>query len=137
MIPSVSPSSKSPYTPAPTGAVVLQAQIGRYEQQLSDCVNCASATTTKGKSDIAAISAKIDNLKAQISESAGPKLQASDETDGGATSTPGTRSAPAPSPVRTTASTDIADSRDSTIPTEPVTYLSKTTPVGTRLDVFA
>ena len=52
--------------PDATSSVGLRAKLDRYEKQLSDCVNCASAKTPEGKADIAAISAKIDEVKRTI-----------------------------------------------------------------------
>jgi hypothetical protein len=46
----------------------LQAQLQRYQQQLSDCVNCASAKTPQGKADIQAISARISEVKQSIAQ---------------------------------------------------------------------
>lgn len=54
------------YPPDATSSVGLRAKLDRYEKQLSDCVNCASAKTPEGKADIAAISAKIDEVKRAI-----------------------------------------------------------------------
>ena len=54
------------YVPDATSSVGLRAKLDRYEKQLSDCVNCASAKTPEGKADIAAISAKIDEVKRTI-----------------------------------------------------------------------
>ena len=55
-------------TPSP---VALQAQLQRYQQQLSDCVNCASADTPKGKSDIEAIAARITQVQQRIAQGDG------------------------------------------------------------------
>jgi len=44
----------------------LDAQITRYKKELSDCVNCDSAKTAKGKAKIQAISDKIATLTAQV-----------------------------------------------------------------------
>lgn len=49
--------------PSPAG---LQAQLQRFQQQLSDCVNCASASTPQGKADIAAIAARISQVQKNI-----------------------------------------------------------------------
>jgi hypothetical protein len=49
-------------------AASLQAQLQRYQQQLSDCVNCASAKTPQGKADIQAISARISEVKQTIAQ---------------------------------------------------------------------
>ncbi|MES2102968.1 MAG: FlxA-like family protein [Pseudomonadota bacterium] len=44
----------------------LQAQLERYQKELSDCVNCASAKTPEGKTQIDDISSKISELKSRI-----------------------------------------------------------------------
>lgn len=44
----------------------LEAQLARYQKQLSDCVNCDSSKTAEGKAQIEAISAKISALKERI-----------------------------------------------------------------------
>lgn len=49
-----------------TAYASLQAQLQRYEQQLSECINCASAKTPEGKADIEAISARIVQLKGRM-----------------------------------------------------------------------
>ncbi|WP_198116532.1 FlxA-like family protein [Massilia rhizosphaerae] len=49
-------------------ATSLQAQLQRYEKQLSECVNCESAKTPQGKADIQAISARISQLKESIAQ---------------------------------------------------------------------
>jgi hypothetical protein len=46
----------------------LEAQIIRYQKQLSDCVNCDSANTAQGKETIQAISSKISAARAKIEE---------------------------------------------------------------------
>lgn len=48
--------------------VGLEAQVARYEKELSNCVNCASSKTSEGKAEIAAISAKIQTLKSRMAE---------------------------------------------------------------------
>jgi len=50
------------------GTAGLEAQIARYEKQLSDCVNCSSAKTPEGKKAIAEISNKISATRARINE---------------------------------------------------------------------
>jgi hypothetical protein len=49
-------------------AASLQAQIAVYQRQLSDCVNCSSASTIAGKNDIQTISSKISAAKSQIQQ---------------------------------------------------------------------
>ena len=44
----------------------LQAQLTRYQQQLSECTNCASAKTAAGKANIELIAARIGEVKARI-----------------------------------------------------------------------
>jgi hypothetical protein len=51
----------------------LEAQIARYTQELSDCVNCASANTAQGQARIAEIASKISRAKARIDKIASQK----------------------------------------------------------------
>ena len=51
-------------------AASLQAQLQRYQKQLSDCVNCPSSKTPQGKADIQAISARISQVKQSIEQAA-------------------------------------------------------------------
>lgn len=44
----------------------LQAQLDRYQKELSDCVNCDSAKTREGKENIQDVSGKIGEIKARI-----------------------------------------------------------------------
>jgi hypothetical protein len=46
----------------------LEYQLTRYQKQLSECVNCESAKTSKGKSDIEEINEKISGIKNRIEE---------------------------------------------------------------------
>lgn len=43
----------------PSSSAALQAQVARYQQELSDCVNCETAKTQHGKANIEAIQTKI------------------------------------------------------------------------------
>lgn len=56
-----------------SGAAALEAQLTRYQKQLSDCVNCDSAKTPEGKAAIADLSSKISEVKARIDQSAPAK----------------------------------------------------------------
>ncbi|HEY7986539.1 MAG TPA: FlxA-like family protein [Methylophilaceae bacterium] len=49
-------------------AAGIQAQIAIYQRQLSDCVNCSSASTIEGKTEIQDISSKISAAKSQIQQ---------------------------------------------------------------------
>ncbi|NHZ66436.1 hypothetical protein [Massilia genomosp. 1] len=66
-----SSSAAVSYGAAKASPVALQAQLQRYQQQLSDCVNCASADTPKGKSDIEAIAARITQVQQRIAQADG------------------------------------------------------------------
>ena len=46
----------------------LDAQLARYEKQLAECVNCASARTPEGKQAIEDLYGKIHDTKAKIEE---------------------------------------------------------------------
>jgi hypothetical protein len=46
--------------------VALRADLSRHEKQLSDCVNCASASTPEGKRNIQDLGAQISSLKAKL-----------------------------------------------------------------------
>ncbi|HEY9097377.1 MAG TPA: hypothetical protein VIN38_00765 [Thiobacillus sp.] len=63
------PLSVPAYT---TGASTtgIEAQISRYKQELSACVNCASADTTEGKAAIEAVANKISQAEARIEQAA-------------------------------------------------------------------
>lgn len=49
--------------PAPAA---LQAALEQLQQRLSDCINCASAATPRGKADIARIAAQIAQLRQRL-----------------------------------------------------------------------
>lgn len=53
---------------APTATAVLTAQLGRYQKELSECINCASAKTPEGKSNIEAIEIRISDIKARLEQ---------------------------------------------------------------------
>ncbi len=72
MLSAIGASVPSPGSPSAAG---LQANLDRYQQELSDCVNCASANTTAGKNKILAISNKISQTRARIAEIAALKAQ--------------------------------------------------------------
>jgi len=49
-----------------SNSAALEAQLERYQKELSDCLNCSSAKTSEGKRRIADISGKISDLKYRI-----------------------------------------------------------------------
>ena len=63
----------------------LEAQLVRYQKQLSDCVNCDSAKTAEGKAAIDALSSKISEVRTRIDTVT--KVKSRDETTSFATST--------------------------------------------------
>ncbi|HAT31472.1 MAG TPA: hypothetical protein DCW29_11655 [Janthinobacterium sp.] len=89
-------------------AASLEAQLLRYQKQLSDCVNCDSSKTPEGKAQIQAIASKISEVKDRIDHSTDTKVDgragklAGDASkdgsvDGAASTQPG--AAPAPKAV--------------------------------------
>lgn len=61
------------YSGARPSPAALQARLERFQQQLSDCVNCASANTPQGKADISAIASRISQVQKSIAEIDGGK----------------------------------------------------------------
>ena len=68
MVQSIGAVSPAAYAGGAPAFASLQAQLQRYEQQLSECVNCASAKTPEGKADIDTISARIGQVKARMAQ---------------------------------------------------------------------
>lgn len=71
MVQAVSGSSAATTLSAGAAAAGLSAQLARYQKQLSDCVNCASAKTPEGKANIEELSAKISAVKARMERVSG------------------------------------------------------------------
>lgn len=70
-MPQISAIGTSPVAAAGYGApsaAGLQAQLQRFQKQLSECVNCASAKTPEGKANIQAISARISQIRERINQ---------------------------------------------------------------------
>lgn len=67
--------SSSFVSPARSGPSIaaLQAQLDSYQKQLSDCVNCATATTPQGKQTIQDISSRISDVQARLTQAAAAK----------------------------------------------------------------
>jgi hypothetical protein len=55
----------------------LRADLARYEKELSECVNCASASTPEGKRNIQDLGAQIGTLKARLNAVPQPEASAS------------------------------------------------------------
>jgi hypothetical protein len=80
------------YLPDAASSVSLRAKLDRYEKQLADCVNCASAKTPEGKTNIAAISAKIDEVKRTIAGTSDGDGRPASGNDGQAVAAPSSMS---------------------------------------------
>lgn len=62
----VAPSTIATLAPDQGGPRVdLDAQLARLRQQLADCQNCASSTTTQGKERIQQLQLQISNIEAR------------------------------------------------------------------------
>ena len=120
------PASATAY---PTGMTTagIEAQIARYQKELSDCVNCASANTPEGKAKIEAISSKISTAEARIAQVTTNKQAhqpaASSETA-------------ANSRLATIYAAELAVERKSTVDSASTLNSSDTT-TGSRVDIFA
>ena len=68
MVQPIGAAGSAAYAGSAPAFASLQAQLQRYEQQLSECLNCASAKTPEGKADIDAISARIGQVKARMAQ---------------------------------------------------------------------
>jgi hypothetical protein len=68
MVAAIGSSSLPSSTATASPVAGLEAQIVRYQKQLSDCVNCDSANTVQGKETIQQLSDKISAVKAKIEE---------------------------------------------------------------------
>lgn len=68
MVQAISGTAATSTSTSPASTAGLQYQLSRYQQQLSECVNCASAKTAQGKATIEAISGKISSIRLRIDE---------------------------------------------------------------------
>lgn len=58
----------------------LRVELAKYEKELSNCVNCASAKTPEGQQEIQRLTSEISRVKARIEEAsrnASPENRAS------------------------------------------------------------
>lgn len=81
-------SSGGAFGGATPSATSLQAQLERFQKQLSDCVNCASAKTPQGKADIEAISARISQIEQRIAQTQQHRGSADANSQGGSATPP-------------------------------------------------
>jgi hypothetical protein len=121
-------SSTSFPSPADAGISTagLEAQVDRYQDELSSCVNCSSAKTLEGKEKIQSISNKISALKARLQAIANAKVN----------TPPAPLNANAPDAVIANKAGPVASLYGSANTAVPATG-SKTATVGNFLDVFA
>ncbi len=67
MVSSIGSPSTSGIIPTPGSSTAgVEAQLTRYKNELSACVNCASANTLEGKAAIAAAASKVSYAEARI-----------------------------------------------------------------------
>ena len=66
MVQAVGGTAATSISSGPAKAAGLEYQLLRYQKQLSECVNCASAKTAQGKATIEAISGKISSIRLRI-----------------------------------------------------------------------
>jgi hypothetical protein len=101
----------------------LEAQIARYQQELSNCVNCSTANTLEGKEKIQSLSNKISALRIRIQEISAEKANAQ----------PATPSINTPANINANKDGLASRTQADTVPATG----SRTATVGNRLDVFA
>ena len=65
----------------------LQAEVARYQKQLSDCVNCPSSKTLEGKTQIQELSSKISVDQQHIEQIETADAAANDSTTSSSTAT--------------------------------------------------
>jgi len=125
--PSFTPPAAAGTSSTGSGATAagLQARLDRYQQELSDCVNCDSAKTPAGKQNIQAVSSKIADIKSRIEETT-----ASKPATPPAAAQPAT---PAVSSASKDASASVAQGNAATTSAPG----SATSTTGSRLDVYA
>ena len=115
MVQAIATSSGSGALHAGATVASLEAQLVRYQKQLSDCVNCGSAKTVEGKAAIDALSSKISEVRARIETVT--EVKASDDT----------------TPLATGTSTEISANNDTSAAVPKWT----TATVGSQVDVQA
>ncbi|MFI4938788.1 MAG: hypothetical protein ACHP7O_00340 [Burkholderiales bacterium] len=76
MVSAISSSIAASLSGAGASAAILQAQLDRYQKQLSDCVNCSSAKTPEGQAAIRDLLSKISVVKARIEQTTAAKPNA-------------------------------------------------------------
>lgn len=122
MISTIGPSSLASTTAGGTSAAGIEAQIARYQKELSDCVNCDSANTREGKEKIQTISDKISSAKARLEEITARKSS-------NQPTAPNTATSPDISADKDGPASRVKDNNDAAgLPNSNA---------GTRLDVFA
>ena len=121
------PLSVAAYT---TGASTagIEAQISRYKQELSACVNCASADTTEGKAAIEAAANKISQAEARIEKAATTDLAHLHGTS--------TQSTPQESLEQADIASQSKDREDNFLYSNSITPARADLMTGSRIDVF-
>jgi len=68
MVQSIGSSTTTSAASSGSTAAVLEAQLSKYQKQLSDCVHCESSKTDEGKAQIQEISTKISAIKERMNK---------------------------------------------------------------------
>lgn len=76
MVAAISSSHASIPSPGSGGSTAgLEAQLTRYQKELSDCVNCESSKTPEGKANILELQVKISSVKERIEKAKNDAVQ--------------------------------------------------------------
>jgi hypothetical protein len=106
----------------------LEAQLDRYQKELSSCVNCSSTSNTpEGREKIQSISNKISTLHARIAEITTEKSNTQQAA----------LNAKKPADLAVNMDVPTSTTQYSSTDTTVAATGSKTATVGNRLDVFA
>lgn len=70
MVAPIGTSNTFSYTGSAKPSTGLEFELGKYQKELSDCVNCDSANTAEGRSNIQELHNKISSIKARMEKQA-------------------------------------------------------------------
>jgi hypothetical protein len=70
MVAAIGTTSTFSYTATAKPSAGLEFELAKYQKELSDCVNCDSANTAEGRSNIQELHNKISAIQARIERTA-------------------------------------------------------------------
>lgn len=105
----------------------LEAQLARYQKELSNCVNCDTANTREGRETIQALSNKISQIKTRIEASTATKSSIRPTAPNATTSAEAAPSKKSPA----------SEVQGSTVSATVISPSSETATAGRHVDVFA